>query len=397
MSKPVLTVLEGGLASVSGPREKDFRYAYVTDTRLMGVVGLYVHYRPDPEDHRKDWHQFFHLDAEEYGFDTYVSFRGDSSEAVKKTESSLFGGLGGTKVEVSFREASALLREYAAFNEKHGLELPSGRDEYAVLLDNSLPEMTETELRHLMDLQCVELQNEWQLINYFVMRCFGKDLPAAEYLSGAEDLTDIYPEYPAATLCKNTIDQKDKGVYLCESLIEADDRYFLVVTEVRVENMKVTGAEKCSGFPVSSHEAAIAVARSEFITVYDIDIDPATGDPYSLTGLVSRIFPSAAVSEHENGSLHMIFHTNNSHVGRRVYMLNDDICGIVFLSEGGQLLLASYDEVSIMALEQSIEQSPVSHYTAVSGKFKFKEPVLYEFMQGDFIDFDEFLEFIGAY
>ncbi len=78
-------------------------------------------------------------------------------------------------------------------------------------------------------------------------------------------------------------------------------------------------------------------------------------------------------------------------------MLNDDICGIVFLSEGGQLLLASYDEVSIMALEQSIEQSPVSHYTAVSGKFKFKEPVLYEFMQGDFIDFDEFLEFIGAY
>ena len=397
LSGPSLTVIEGGLASVTGPLAEDFHYAYVTDTRLMGVVGLYVHFRPDPDDHDQDWHQFFYLDAEEYGFETYACFRGESRDAVKKTESSLFGGLGGTKKELSFRQASALLKEYVKFNEKHGLDMPAGRDEYSLLLENDLPEMKEKELRHLMDLQCVDIDNTWQLINYFIMRCFGKDLPAARYLSDIKDLTDMYTEYPSATLCKNTIDQKDTETYLCESLIESDDRYYLVVTEITVKNMKITGAQRCSGFPVSSHEAAIALARSEFVTVYDIDEAHLSEDYVSLPGLVSKMFPAASNTEHENGSLYMLFHTNNSHVGKRVYMLNDDIFGIVFLSEGGQMLLASYDEVSIVTLEQRMEQSLIGSYTAISGKFKFKEPVLYEFMQGDFADFDEFLEFMGVY
>ena len=109
------------------------------------------------------------------------------------------------------------------------------------------------------------------------------------------------------------------------------------------------------------------------------------------------MFPSATVSEHENGKLFMLFHSNNSHVKKRIYMLNDDIFGIVFLSEGGQLLLASYDDASIFALEQKMHESPAGIYTAVRGKFKFKEPVLFEFIQGDYLDFDEFLADMGVF
>ena len=397
MTRPVLTVIEGGLPPASGPKKEDFRYAYVTDTRLMGVIGLYVQFRPDPDDHQNDWHQFFYLDAEEYGFETYAGFRGDSSEAVRKTEASLFGGLGGKKVEVSFMEASAILREYVRFNKGHGLDLPSGSEQYGVLLEGEYPDMSPAELHHLMELQCVEVKNEWQLINYFVMRCFGKDLPAAKYLSDIEDLTDIYNEYPAATLCKNTIDVKANGVCLCESLIEYDDRYSLVITEITIEDMRITKAVKCSGFTVSAHEAAIALARSEFVTVYDISAVPGSDDFYDLSGMVGEMFPSATVSEHENGKLFMLFHSNNSHVKKRIYMLNDDIFGIVFLSEGGQLLLASYDDASIFALEQKMHESPAGIYTAVRGKFKFKEPVLFEFIQGDYLDFDEFLADMGVF
>ncbi|MBR6444543.1 MAG: hypothetical protein IKS63_03855 [Firmicutes bacterium] len=396
MSKPDLTVIKGGMAPAPGPKKEDFHYAYVTDTRLMGVVGLYVQFKPDRSDHYQDWHQFFYLDAEEYGFETFAGFRGGNREAVAKTEASLFGGLGGRKVRVDFEEASAILKEYVKFNEDHGLEMPAGKEQYGVLLEGDMPDMTGAGFRHIMSLQCAKLSSRKQLVNYFVMRCFGKDLPAAKHLSDIDDLTDIYSDYPAATLCKNTIDKKDDGVYLCESLIEYDDKYALVVTEITVENMKVTKAVKCSGFTISSHEAAIALSKSEYVSVYDIAQD-SEGGIYDLSGLISGMFPAANKTDHENGRLFMIFHNNNSHVKKQVYRLNDDISGIVFLSVGGQLLLAAYDEPSIIALEKEIYHSPADPYLSVSGKFKFKEPVLFEFVQNDFIDFDEFLDYMGAF
>ncbi len=396
MSRPDLTVLEGGLSKKKDLKEDDFLEANITDTRLMGVTGLYVHFRPDKDDHEKDRHQFFYLDAEEYGFETFAGFTGDDRRAVMMTDSSLFGGLGGVKVGLSLKEAAFILQEYVRFNKAHGLPLPEGEDDYRLLLEYDTSSMTDKAVHRLMKKQCAGIENENQLINYFVMRCFGKDLPAAEFLSDIDGLSDIYPDYPAATLCKNTIDRKHQDEFLCESLIEYDDRYALVVTEIRIHDRKVAGARMISGFHISSHEAAIALSKSEYITVCDVGFDPQADEPYDLTTMTSEAFPQGTATDHENGRLFMLFNSNNSHVKKRIYMLNDDIYGVIFLSAGGQFILASYDELSILSLEQRIQTGPLADYLSLRDKYKFKDPVLYEFMQGDFLDFDEFLDYLRS-
>ena len=51
-----------------------------------------------------DLHQFFYFDAEEYGFETYDSVLGPDDGRVSEIESSLIGGLGGEKIDLTLRE-----------------------------------------------------------------------------------------------------------------------------------------------------------------------------------------------------------------------------------------------------------------------------------------------------
>ena len=45
MTRPTFTVIEGGLSVPKNAEEKKFVGAYITDTRLMGVTGLYIHWK----------------------------------------------------------------------------------------------------------------------------------------------------------------------------------------------------------------------------------------------------------------------------------------------------------------------------------------------------------------
>ena len=83
MNKPVFTVIEGGLLTAYNDRKKHFVSAYVTDTRLMGVLAIYAHWRTDGADEDFDLHQFFYIDCEEMGLETYKSVIGsDRNETV---------------------------------------------------------------------------------------------------------------------------------------------------------------------------------------------------------------------------------------------------------------------------------------------------------------------------
>ena len=67
-----LKIIEGGIK----PKElceKKFASAYITDTRLMGALGMHVHWNVVDSADAADLHQFFYFDVEEYGFETYKS------------------------------------------------------------------------------------------------------------------------------------------------------------------------------------------------------------------------------------------------------------------------------------------------------------------------------------
>ena len=138
MDRNQFTVLRGGLLDTVDTSEKVFESAYVTNTRLMGVVCMYIHFRLPDNPSMSDLHQFFYFDAEEYGFETYRGILGDDMDAVQDAEDTLASGLGGQKVSLSLREAMYLLQEYVRFNQRSKLPLPEGLSEYGFLLSQDV-------------------------------------------------------------------------------------------------------------------------------------------------------------------------------------------------------------------------------------------------------------------
>ena len=228
------------------------------------------------------------------------------------------------------------------------------------------------------------------------MRCFGRDYTGAAYLADGSFPLNLYDNYRQATFCKNVIDkdtsyQDGATSYLCESLIEMNNNYETVISKVIVKDLKVVDFEHCSGFAVSPAEAAMMLAKPEFVTVYEVllsdhDMDENIGE---LTVTLNTV-----MSTHENGRLFMAFKSSNAHVDSRVFRLSNDVKGIYFLTDYGQLIMAAYSLHGIHLLEKKLASCPLAPFLMPTAKYEFKEPVLFEFINSDFEDFEDFLDAI---
>lgn len=359
----------------------------------MGVIGLYIHWELSNTDFVSDFHQFFYFDAEEYGFETYKSLLGSDGEALTMMEQALIGGLGGNKVNVNEREAAYLVQKYAAMNERLSLPLPETKNEYEFLLAEPVT-LTKKENQILIEKLCTPIVSEYQLINYFLMRVFGKDFEAAAYLTGKELPFDTLAESEGATLCKNAIEEflDENGCsYLCESLIELDGKYKLIVSEIHVEKSKVSGTKKRSSFYITSAEAAMMLNHPEFITVYEI-----LTETEDFLKRFSGLSVNTMQTLHDSGRLYLEFNKNNDHVNRKVFRLNEDIHGLYYVTDFGQLIVAAYSLNEIHEAEKILSRSDVGSCILPTAKYEFKEPILYEFIQSDFEDFTDFLDFLNS-
>ena len=410
-NRPAFSLIHGGLLEDAADSRKKFLSAYITDTRLMGVVGVYVHWLLPDNDIRNHFHQFFYFDAEEFGFDTYKSILTTAdydTEEFHEVEDSIIGGLGAKQIQLSEREVRYMVQEYVELNRRTNLELPSGYDEYKFLLYPRM-ELERTEEYVLMSKQCPLLTSANQVITYFLMRCFAKDFGAAKFLTKNYVRTNIFPEHKAATLFKNTIDpapgpdgsntdyyatddDRDFGSfqthtsYMCESLIEYDKNFFLVITQVTLDNLRVVKFEKISSFKISMQEASMQLNRPEFITVFDF-VEDAPAFIRTSTELTQK----AMIHDHEAGQLFMVFHPNNDHVSNDVYLLNDDVLGVYFyIPESGQVVLSSNTRTGIHTLELDFIRSSCIKHAVLVGRYQFEQPVLDEFLLSGFEDFEDF-------
>lgn len=389
MNKNNFTVLRGGLLDTAETSKKVFTSAYATNTRLMGVVCMYIHFDLPDNPSLRELHQFFYFDAEEYGFETYRGILGNDAEAVQEAEDTLAAGLGGEKVDLTLREAMFLLQEYVRFNRRSKLPLPEGLPEYGFLLSQDIT-LSQPDQYILMGKLCTSIQSIRELINYFMMRVFGRDFTAAAYLTKGSVQLDQFPEFKAGTLCKNKIRQGDEAdSYVCESLVELDNSYHITVSTVRAGAGQITGFSRVSSFKVSPAEASMMLSRSEFVTVFEL-LEP----PETFTKSATRRTRTSMVNTHDTGTLFMMFHPNNSHVDKWEYRLNDDVLGMYFVSAGGQLIAAAYCLNDIRALEHDLGQSSFARRLIPTAKFEFQEPVLYEFIHSGFDDFNQFVDAI---
>ena len=321
----------------------------------------------------------------------------DISE-VNIIEQALVGGLGASKVQITERQLRGLLTYYKRFNEDRGLPLPANYPEYSFILE---PEtyLSESEASKLMEMLCGEIVSNYQVVNYFLMRCFGRDYTGAAYLAEGDFPLDVYDNYIQATFCKNVIDKSKVYAdgtteYLCESLVEMNGMHEIVISKVVVRNLKVIHFEYCSGFAVSSAEAAMMLAKPEFVTVYEVLLSDE--DMNDNLGELTLTLDSV-MSKHDNGRLFMAYKSNNAHVDNRIFRLNNDVKGIYFLTDYGQLIIAAYSLVSIHQLEKRLAKSPLAPFLMPTAKYEFHEPVLFEFINSDFEDFEDFLEVIKEF
>ncbi|MCI7146338.1 MAG: hypothetical protein MR991_07870 [Clostridiales bacterium] len=401
------TVLRGGFGDSLENKQKHFISAYVTDTRLMGVLAVYAAWSisdtdgtPDPAG---DLHQFFYIDCEEAGLETYKGLRGNFGHEAVSVEQSLVGGLGAEKIKLTERELRGILSFWRAFNDNRGLPLPEGYEDYSFVLT---PEVifSDREYFDVMNHICPDITHDYQLVNYFLMRCFGRDYEAAYLLTEAcrdghsECIfpLNLYDNYVKATFCRNVIDVEkrygDGSVsYLCESLVEMNGEYDSVVSKVVVKDLSVIGFEHCSRFHVSSTEAAMMLGKSEYITLYDVllseeEVEDNIGE--------FTIGFNAIMSRHEKGRMFMSFKPTNSHVNERIFMLSNDVRGVFYLTDSLQLVVSAYSARDICELEKMLTESPLGPYLMENDKYEFREPVLLEFVRSGMEYFDDFVDLI---
>lgn len=402
MTIPVFDVIQGGLHSRIDEAEQTFVSAYVTDTRLMGVLALYAHWELD---NGSDVHQFFYIDCEEAGLETCKVFRGEFSSEAALAEQALIGGLGAERLPLDENSFLWLMQHWKKFNEKHSLPLPAGTENYGFLFQKEAI-LSRGQQNALISSICGTLKNDYQVVNYFLMRCFGQDYEGAGYLTKSESESespaplqydfplDIYDSYRKATFCRNVIDTEKKYSdgsisYLCESLVEMNGNYETVISRVVVNDLKVIGFEHCSGFPLSSIEAALLLKKPEFVTVYEVLLDDEALEDNIGEFIVSM---NTVMSSHESGRLFMAFKSTNDHVSERIFMLSNDVRGVYFLTDYGQLIVMAHTEDDIKRLEAKLASSPLSPYLIPTAKYEFLEPVLFEFIRSGYEDFDDFLD-----
>ncbi|NLP30320.1 MAG: hypothetical protein GX363_04230 [Clostridiales bacterium] len=387
-----LSVIKGGNKKILSMKNRKFISAYVTDTRLMGVLALSIKWQVSTSNGNSIVDQFFYFDAEEYGLETYKSIIDGDEDTITAIELGIIGGLGGDKVSVSEKEAQYLVQSFVKESERLKVSLPEPVEEYDFLFENQV-QLTKKEHQELIEKICTPILSDYHLIHYFVMRCVGRDFTGASYLiEGRVDMESV-PEPKPASLCKNSIEEyKDKNgqlSYLCEALIEYDHNYMILVLEVTIRDNKVTSVSRRSSMKVSSVEAAMLMNRPEFVTVYEIMADPDTFDDIFIPLTVCFMH-----TPHNNGRLFLEFKKNNNHVNQKVFRLNEDVYGLYYVSDYGQLILAAYGIDEIHSLERKLLKSSLDQYLIPVAKYEFKEPILYEFILSDFEDFNDFLEAI---
>ena len=396
MNKSGFKVIEGNVLITPEEAGGIFVSAEATKTRLMGVVGLHVVRKRESD----EFHQFFYLDTEEYGLDDYQSMINPDPTEVKKKKDELYGALGGTWVSITEKEYLFLIRDYYGINKRRNLIPPEGFDEYKGVLSTNFTFSSE-EKRVLWGKVCTEMHNDYELINYFVMRMIAKDNELLPYLSqpgGA--ITPFYVKNPG-TLIKNEIikgdkfdSQKSTHVYNLISLLDIDKEYMLLESEISVLGSKVIAYKPEKPMPISTWETANILNRPEYILHTRFE-----GDPEILKKIIFSVFSTVTESEYEFGSLFMVFRPNNNHVRKKVYRLDQDTLGIICLLETGEVTFSGSDTTELEAIETSIMAALMVENMKLDiiGSYKFPEPVLVRFIDSDFISFQDFMDFVQSF
>jgi len=387
----LITVLKGGLDEYD-PLRFNFIAGEVTNTRLMGVVVMYAGFVDTKLN--KAIHIFIYYDYEELGIDHINILDLEDSKDLAKAFSENFAGLGGDLIDIDEYEARYLAQWMVNDTRKKKQPLVPEVSEIEFML--KVPEkLTADEKKKLDQKMCVPIKTDYGLLNYYLMRCFGKDEEGMKLLEGHGEFEEIAPKLHS-TFLLNKSELKEGATtqhktYRCESIVEVDEEntHHHIISEIDLYKKKITGARKISDMAISEYEAGLMLNKAEYVTVYELkdkaDVDSFVDELEDFViGMTQHMHPA--------GAMFIDFNKDNSHAESKVFHLSNDVNALFFATLTGQLVVASYSLNGIMDTETKVYLESIGKFLNVKNRYSFAASIIYDFAESGCSDFNEFLD-----
>lgn len=389
-----IKIIKGGLDS---PERYKYITGCVTNTRLMGVLAMHLEWEDTILPDSPHFHQYFYFDCEELGLETVKFLQSDDEKLTTEEQVRCFAGLGAEPQVLSEREARYLVCSMVLRTKTFGKLLPKEVRELSYITDFP-PELSGGEYNHLQSKLNAPIKSDYGVINYYLMRMFGKDAVAAEplvsELARKEDIEDITPELHA-TFLRNRIETIETGgqrrEYKCETLIEVEKeaKHYLIVSTIEVYKRKVIALSKISSMAISAFEASMILNKREYVTVYR---SPVIFDLFA-NNFVARN-PGMTHTEHPAGTMYMDYMSDNSHAENKVFYLNDDVNALYYIGDAGELVVTAYSFEKIMAAEAKLAND-YGYSLYVVGRYQFQTSLIYDFIESGAEYFQDYLDALG--
>ena len=357
-----------------------FNFAKVTNSRLMGSMGLLICYS-EGED---NIYQYFLLDAEGLGIADYVSLKNPTKEEAYMEQQRLMGGLGSDVLSISKEQAMFLIKYFGSKTIAWEKNLPGNVEEYIDIINRY---ETNLKIEDLYPIICKNIKDEIEFVNYMTMRFIGWDREALKYFSGSDEISNMHITNINGTLLKNTVTSKGNNKFISEALYEDEDGYY--VCRIAFNIVKEDDRFKISSMLVSEREGIFdfevfdEISKEEFVTVYSIIGQSKFIDKFHKEN------PFLLKTEMDEGTLFTRFNFNNDHVKENVYVINNDIRAVYYII-GTELFVATYNDRDRMYINKML-QNNYKEYVSIKDEYYFEENALYDFAESGSNDFEDFL------
>ncbi len=380
----MLQLIKGG-ASLKKESQKKFKSARMTDTRLMGAIYLYVCWEIVGYQEEEQLHQFFHIDTEEYGIESYHALWGNDESEILTLEAEVAGCLGGKFVELSEAEVIYLLKEAAVKNISNNNPFPEEIEDVDFILDKEVPRINKAKF---ILKQSEKISSVNQLINYFIMRCVGRDFQVAATLYEGELPMEIFEKIPISVMYRNRIVplNVENTKFRCETLIECHGLHRVVTFYVETNELKINAISIMGDLHITSVEAAFILTSQEFVIVQKLK---ETGAPIQMDMTISL---RRTVTRYSGGTLVMFYADNNQHVHCQTFNMRDDMLGGLLITEQGELIITAPTQNMADAFQRLAVDAIGEDNLGSTSKYQLNRSIVLDFAQAEGYFFSEYLE-----
>ncbi len=380
----MLQLIKGGVSSKKEAQKK-FKHAKMTDTRLMGAIYLYICWEVEGWKDIDELHQFLHIDTEEYGIESYYSIWGSDENEIMSLEAEVAGCLGGKFIELTEAEVIYILKEATAKNKNVDNSYPEGIEEINFILDKEVPRINNSKF---LIKQSEKITSVNQLINYFLMRCVGRDFQVAETLCQGPLSVEEFEKIPISVMYRNRINplNVEKTKFRCETLIECHGRHRVITFYIEVEELKIKSVSIMGDLHITSVEAAFILTSQEFVIVQKLK---ETGTPIQMDMTISL---RRTVTRYLGGTLVMFYADNNKHVHCQTFNMKDDMLGGLLLTEQGELIITAPTQNMADAFQRLAIDAIGEENLGNADKYHLNRSIVLDFAQAEGYFFSEYLE-----